>query len=1079
MAPEAEVASLNIQIQGTNEWVVVEPKFFPSNPYDLIYLLKVETAPRSAWLRAASIYHRLDNLLHCITVLETAVSDAVDAMLPKEALNRLDLLSALAGAHIMHAVSQTDLKLREKHLRAAADVFSRADTLNMDYPAIWASRGWSEFHAGKSLTSTWLDNAMENGLMLGAIGLAALYLNRPTKLDPKKDPVSLLVSALRAKCCPPGVWTALGYALYKEGRISLARTVAVRAISALRNALDHEKREAFYLLALVESASKKEDALNSMSIALAEAYHLNGQKDSRILSLIAHTFFSAGDFKRAESFAKRALDAVEEAPGASFGSMFGGLQASAKAEALFQLARAQHHLGRTDEAIFGLESVKTLSESDTAPLKVNPGVLLRLGLLKVAGERREDEQIAQECLERVLKTSGERCGIAKRALGVLLGRKLLVGLKRGRPLGGETFDKAVELLKHGLDDEPEGKKDVPAQLVYAALVEEFYPKKCLIAYRQAIATLEEQGEKIDPEIWNNFSSILARLGHVDEACEATAKIDDPYADSCPAVLYNRGRLAELRGRYDEAESIYRSFKPESSHYTEASIRLAVLLMRDKEGMKEAEELLQNAKDTRKSKACAVMYLSRLHEAKREFGKAQKVLEANRFDNDYLSLAFSSFMHRFLSALDEDRRSRFLTNHIGQPLVSLLKRNERNMAAANGVGVYFAEWKLYTEAREAFSNVGSGPKPDHDSRINLAHTNVLRGQRELRDSAKYTGRPSRRAINNASGSFEQAIKLYSEALEVSSLTGNNMKSFTSYCELLLYLGWAQFEARKFEQCIVTLKKLVHLMPTNGVAWFNLGHALFESATERVRTGTTRLKDLEIATREYEGSKMALNRSGHLLRGREDEFARATVSRADVANFERYVRQRAKKHDVNVLNAKTKAEDEAEQQRQRLADLKRDQEKEKQQREELEKERIKKEQQLREAFEASIRKKKQYEEQNLLIQEQRRKKQNEDEDSSYEEETSGAPQKRGKRKKKEEDFIVDDDAVDMEENPPKRRAVGRRRVADGSGSEYSDVPDDGVDETQVTNGSEENGESRTKRRRFNLQMDDDEEISDVGF
>ncbi len=72
-------------------------------------------------------------------------------------------------------------------------------------------------------------------------------------------------------------------------------------------------------------------------------------------------------------------------------------------------------------------------------------------MLKLSTGREEDEAVAEECLEKVLKNTGERSFPAMRALGLFfLGRRVLLNLRSGKLRGGELFQRAVKLLKTGL-----------------------------------------------------------------------------------------------------------------------------------------------------------------------------------------------------------------------------------------------------------------------------------------------------------------------------------------------------------------------------------------------------------------------------------------------------------------------------------------------------------------------------------------------------------------------------------------------------------------------------------------------------
>lgn len=1087
-----------VRCQGDdNEFVKVDTQDLPKDAYDLIYLLKAETAPRSCWRDVAAAYYRSGMLSACITVLEEATTDDVESVLrggvddqPSDPnapyqpsrCSRLDLLAALAGAHIMAADdAAADPVARKESLQKANDVFSRADKIDIDDPSIWAARGWAEFHAGKHTAVNWFDNARDKTVVLGAMGLAAIQLNRTKAGDPsKEDTVSLLVSALQSNHCPPGVWTGLAYALFREGRLKAAKNVARRAVLALANSCKEERLEALYLVALIESADKNAFSLEHMTAALDEAYEeCNGASDARVLALIAELFFKGGDFEGAEVFASRAVAACDNIPGASIGAMFAGIQKNVRAMTLFQLGRAQHHLGKVDEAAHRLEEVKKLADqADGTFVKVNPGVFLRLGLLKLASEGKEDEGLAQECLEKVIKDSNDKCGIARRALGVLLGRRVLVGVKRGRPRGGEQFHRAVSLLKRGLAED--AKTDVPALLVYAGLIEETSPKLALESYRTAIKTLQEEKATVDPEIWNNMSSILARLGDVSEARDiALTRIDSAYAADCGTILYNRGRMAEMAGDFEEAESVFRSIKKEDSHYYEAVTRLAVLAMADEERLDQAEELLKEAMESPSSKPVAAAVLSTLYARQKNFRQAQAILEGNRHECDYLALSFSSFMHRFLDSLDQERKSRFLVNHIGAPLIHILKRSKHNSFAANGVGVYFAESKMMSEARDAFTAAGGGPFTTRTARVNLAHTQVHLGHRAISESARVTGRPSHKVVSNSRALFEQAEKLYQDALDASNLKGTKA-DFNAYCELLLYIAWAQFEATQFRNSADSLTKLLHLVPSSSVLWFNLGQALLESATARAVRGKTVLEEMKLAKDEFAAGRHALKRSLSLDRQHTDLLTRSQLDRKHAQALERYTHQQERRHNVNLRNATNEAEDREEKRKQSLAILEERQRKLEKDARRAEDLRLKKEEELRKSFEESEAKKRKYKEEYERKVAEDAMFDDEDEEHSANQASGRKP--RSKRKKKE--LVLEDEKPAKKAKRQRSTAIAKKKTIDESGSEYSDLNEESGNEngngTKPSYSDNSAGEAEVeqpRRNRFALAVDDDDSDGDL--
>ncbi|PXF47248.1 RNA polymerase-associated protein CTR9-like [Gracilariopsis chorda] len=1072
----ATSAPIYIRCRGAEEYVAITSEALPTNPYDVIQLLKVETASRSTWHAVASAYFRSCDWSSGITVLEQAATDDVDNMLSGEdTITRLDILAALGGAYVMQAEKSFSPEQRRELLRKAGDVFARAENFDMDYPAVWTARGWAELHGGKIGTTTWFDHAMANGLVLGAIGLAALVLNKPAK---DKDPVSLLTSALRSNLCPPGVWTGLAYALYRDNALKHAREVAKRAIAAVRDSPEEERLEALYVLALVEIADRAPSCPEVLAYILSEAFQIGGDGDPRFLCIAAHFHFSGGYFEKGEVFARRAVKLADGLPGHSVGHLFGGFKSAVKAEALFQHGRILHHMHRIPDAIHAFEQAKKLEG------RVNPGVFLRLGMLKLSSESKEDEAVAQDCLERVLKID-DRCAIAKRSLGVMLGRRILVRLQRGKARGGEIYERAVTLLRKGIATDG-GEQDVSALLVLAGLVEEYHPQEAVESYRKAIETLGK--DDVDPEIWNNLSSLLARLGRFEEALEVSKNIDDSTASENRTIAYNRARLKELSGDTEGAVEIYKSISKDDPHSKEALVRLAVISISKSEGFEEAEQQLLEAMNDRYTRPTAIAHLSNLYLKQGEkdhtkYKKAQDLLEKHRSECDYLALSFAGFMHRFLNDLVPERRSRFLTNYIGAPLVSLLKRNIRNASAANGAGVYFAENKMFNEARDAFQVAASSLSPEQAARVNLAHTHVMLGNHEIRESIRQNGRPSARAVTNARTLYEQANKLYCDALENIS-DSNSPRELRNRCELLLYSSWALFEARQFRASADKLQQLADLQPSSAVVRFNLGYALLEAAAERATVYSTRLGELERAKTEFEQSRAALQKAVMFASPHREPLTQTRLSVSSTQTLERYVRQQAKKHDVNVRNARIRAEDREREFKEKAALVEQMKKKEEERKREEEAKQRQKQEELVKAFNESIAKQKRI----MQEEEEQRRREKEEEEAdqvSGEENGESKPKTKRRRRRKEKDR-------EETKEDTKRRGSGKRKAktltkatrSNDSSSEYSDIdverqgnnsaPDS--DRGDGSNNDQKAEKARPTKRRKVASSDEEDDITD---
>lgn len=460
-----------------------------------------------------------------------------------------------------------------------------------------------------------------------------------------EDPVELLLQALRARCCPAGVWTGLAHALFRENRLDLARSVAERAVLATRDAGPAERREALYVLARVEMSDKKRLDTALIAAVLREAYvECGGTQDARLLTLLAEFNIKRNSPDLAEQFACEAVARSHDTPSASIGAMYAGVRCDTYVQALFQHGRALHRLHRSEEAMNAFEKIKAIADSKKGRhMKINFGVYLRLGMLKLATGKKEDEKIAEECLEKVVDNNDHRVFVAFRALGCLLGRREVMKARHGNLPDGESHSRAIALLETGLTKK-KGERDIPAQLVYAALHEEMSPDIALRTYEKVVSQSKRMGLEVDVAVRVNMALLLARMNRAQEAQEIfDVHVDDKLLDPArPSINYNRGRIAEMLENDEMAVTFYKTLTKEDPPFWEAQIRLA-LIAKARNRTEEAEELFKTAMKNPHTRSVAAAYLSKLYSGQKKFKEAQDILEENRHDCEFMALSFAQFM----------------------------------------------------------------------------------------------------------------------------------------------------------------------------------------------------------------------------------------------------------------------------------------------------------------------------------------------------------------------------------------------------------------------------------------------------
>jgi RNA polymerase-associated protein CTR9 len=1066
-APNQAPRVLRLRLQAADgEYVAMDERSLPTNVYDVTSMLRLETAPRSSWRDVAAAYTRAGSLGHAVQVLEQASADDVDSMLGDalaDSCSRTDLLAALAGAYVMAAESPTVHHAdRPELLDKAKDVLARADLIDTDQPAIWIAKGAAEAAAGRADDAkTWFENAHQNGSVPAALGLAAILLNgtATTAPDPARA-AALLIAALYAAPCPAGAWTGLGHALFRSGSVKQARIVLRRAVKATQAATPRERLEALYALARAESADPITPASMQNALeALREAYvRCGGHSDPRVLTLLTELHYLAGDPKDALQYASRAIECIDSlTPAQALGPQFVPIHRDLRAHALFERARALLQLNRAPEATLDLENVKRLVADTPSvpggalpPTAFNPGLYLRLGLLKLASGFPEDERVGEECFEKILKDVDERCALAMRGLGTLLGRRLIDKFPVEHPRRGERFQRAKDLLRKGITADDAGRKDIPAMLVYAALIEETEPGSALAMLERASTVMSEGGEVVPPEVYSNIAALLARVGRVSDARSMFRdKLDPDFVKSNTALMYNSARLAEMDRDFNTAVAGYESVLAKDPDFDDARIRLGCIAFSRDRDVTKAEELFKSVIASKSShRMIAAGFLNKLYTAMKNPKAQQELLEAHRGESDYMSLAFAQFMYSHLDGLGRsDRRHRFLLNHIAIPLQQVLKHSKRNAYAANGIGVLFAEKNMMSDARDAFAAAGCCLDATKATRVNLAHSTIALAKAAVRAQNENAGpgmRYTTANVANARGLCEQAEKLYSDAAdEISRADGGHEQTiFNERVELDLYRANAKYEIGAYRAAADLLEKILHCAPDSAPCWFNLGQILRECAGDRVLSSNQNLEQMLIAKVELEGARAAFLKAAHLDRGVPDRVTRTRIDRKFLEHHTKFIQQVIRTHEVSLVNARNEAEDKEKVRLEKQAQIEKLQrEKDAELRLEIERQEARK-REWEELAALAAERLRQTEESARLEMERSRKTVSDDEDIVYEgadadSERNGMESQRRasqqQKRKARERQVVDDD-----EKGAKRRKVGRPRAADASSDEYSDGP-----------------------------------------
>ena len=550
----------------------------------------------------------------------------------------------------------------------------------------------------------------------------------------------------------------------------------------------------------------------------------------------------------------------------------------------------------------------------------------------------------------------------------------------------------------------------PTQLRVASAVS-------LQTYESVVKCAEEKEIQLDVEVWVNMASILARMGKSEKA-EELMEQKVPKGDECPTVWYNKGRLAEILSEEDEAVTNFKKIAEGEHHYNEAKVRLAVIAA-NRGNSETAEGLLKDAMSDPITRPVAAAHLANLYGERLENKMAQDVLEQHRRDCDYLTLSFTKFIFKWLPPKsNDDRRWRFLCDHIGAPVLNVLKRNKHNAFASNAAGLFFTEVKELKNARDAFTAAGTAAKEKSQAaRINLGHIEVIKGRELLNNSLDNTGRVNMAIIAGAKSQFEKAERLYDGAMRTSEPHASN-EAFQEHIEVTHYLGCAQYYARDFQKARRTFQKVVRHEPGSWHAWYNMSLSLYECSAYRVQEYPKSLDHMLEAKKELTMAQRTMKMSSVMSMGKsKDPLVGTRPDHRAVGEWYQFIKQELKRHEVNIVNARNHEEDRKKKEVDRIAKMEAF---EKEQEEKTLRERRAKEEaheQMQRAAAQAAARLVEYERQEEIEREKKRRKEEGDIIDTDEDEEPRPSQGSSKKRKKQSKKVVDEDDDDGGPSPEK--------------------------------------------------------------
>ena len=654
--------------------------------------------------------------------------------------------------------------------------------------------------------------------------------------------------------CPADVRLGLGHCYYKMNKIDKAKLAFERALQ-----MDPKCVGALVGLALIELNKKTPDGIRIGVQMLSKAYTYD-PTDPMVLNHLANHFFFKKDYQKVQHLALHAFHNTENE--------------GMKAESCYQLARGFHIQGDYDQAFQYYYQATNYSTTSSFVLPY-----YGLGQMYI---HRGDIENATQSFERVLKSHPGNYETMK-ILGSLYASST-TQVKR---------DLAKNYLKKVTEQIPD---DVEAWIELAQILEQSDLSGALSAYATAMKILKEKVHvEIPPEIYNNVAALHFRLGNLEDAqvnysaslarCRAESSNDEHYYSSIEITIsYNLARLNEALNDTETALKQYKDILKNHPNYIDCYLRLGCI-MRDRGQIYDASDFFKEGLQVSQNHPDAWTLIGNLHMGKQEWGPAQKKFERimkqpSTKEDSYSLLALGNVWLQTLHQPTKDKEKEKRHQERALSLYKQVLRNDnRNIYATNGIGCVLAYKNYIPEARDVFAQVREATADFPDVWLNIAHIYVEQKQ------------------------YVAAIQMYE----------NCLKKFHKYSniEILMYLARAYFKNGKLRECKNVLLKARKIQPYDTLILYNLALVLqrlamqvLEDHKSVLRTVLSAVHELGLAQKYFDYLKT------HGDRQKFDPNAAAGEARQcqDLLSQAQYHVARAKRLDEEEKEIKRKQEEE---------------------------------------------------------------------------------------------------------------------------------------------------------------------------
>ncbi|PIK55019.1 putative RNA polymerase-associated protein CTR9-like isoform X2 [Apostichopus japonicus] len=740
--------SIDIPLRDTDEVIELDVEQLPEGE-EVLTILKQENAPLHTWLALGLEYYKQGKVEDFVKIFASWQTDA-NLDYPGNEKDQMTALDTLAAYYVQQARKEKNKDTKKELFTQATLLYTMADKIIMYDQNHLLGRACFCLLEGDKMDQAdaqfnFVLNQSPNNIP-ALLGKACISFN-------KKDYRAALAyykKALRTNPnCPAAVRLGMGHCFLKLNKQEKAYLAFQRALE-----LEPTCVGAIIGLAILEINNNGAEGIRKGVQLLSKAYTIDSSNPMTLNHLANHFFFKK-DFTKVQHLALHAFHGTENE--------------TIQAESCYQLARALHVQEDYDQA-FQYYYQSTQFASPTF-------VLAHFGLGQMYIHRRDTEN-ASQCFEKVLKVQPNNYETMK-----------ILSSLYAESKDDAKQELAKDYLQKVVEQFPD---DVEAWIELAQILEGFDVQGTLAAYGTATRILREKVEAdVPPEILNNVGALHYRLGNMKEAqkyyeaslerSKTEAEHDETYYNAIAVTTsYNLARLCEARFMYDKAEKFYKDILKDHPNYVDCYLRIGCMA-RDRGQIYEASDWFKDALQINQDHPDAWSLIGNLHLAKQEWGPGQKkferILKQPTTQNDaYSLLALGNVWLQTLYQPTRDKEKE--KRHQDRALAmyrQVLRNDNRNLYAANGIGAILAMKGYIREARDVFSQVREATADMKDVWLNLAHIYVEQKQ------------------------YISAIQMYE----------NCIKKFYKYhdVEILTYLGRAYFKAGHYKDCRQVLLKRI--------------------------------------------------------------------------------------------------------------------------------------------------------------------------------------------------------------------------------------------------------------------------------